>query len=187
MNTNSASVPYLTIFTDGGTYMTVLQTQLDWANGTTDLYSATNAIKAQQQFYHVAGTRTAAGVYKMYVNGVQSGATQSNAGSVVPTGNWYIGNIPSFNRGWVGCVLDAQVYNVVLTDAQVYALYASRKAGPILTGTNLIAYWPLNDLAQGASGDTAVFKDRSGNNHSGTGHKGTSGLMVQRLGGHLLR
>lgn len=114
---------------------------------------------------------------KLYVNGVEpSYATNiQGAGAIVTdaTGNFSIGLYPSVSvDGFAGIVADFRVYNAALS-ASILLRIASARLKYYSESGNLIAYWPLDDGVDGASGDAVTYRDRVGTNN-GTGDNGAN-------------
>jgi len=92
-------------------------------NGSTNTPSANNSI-GLSAWYHVAATRTAAGVANIYINGALSGtANQAGGTPVAGTENVVIGNNTAGAVTFDGKISDLIVWNRVLTASEVALLY----------------------------------------------------------------
>jgi hypothetical protein len=96
---------------------------------------------------------------KLYVNGVQQGATDTSATMTAPTGRIYIGRRSSAASNFTKAVVrDFAVYSKVLTATEISALY---RAGDFTSISALDIWYKLDEL----SGTTAT--DSSGNARTG--------------------
>lgn len=128
-----------------------------------------NTVLASNTWYHGA-IRFDSNTFKVFLNGVQD-ATIS------------VTNIPRFDSiqkfgigaamtstgtpsgSWGGLISEVAVWNVALTDSQIFSIAKSRKSGIPLSiqSSRLVGYWPLNDLGDGLTYTKA--SDRSKNNN----------------------
>jgi hypothetical protein len=85
-----------------------------------------------------------------------------------------------------GLFNDFSVWKTDLSDAEINQLYNSRiKYLPLqIKAVNLMAYWPMDDGANGTSADGDTVRDLSGNGNNGTGDDGANntGLTWQAEG-----
>ena len=130
---------------------------------------------------------TAGTSINMYKNGTemsysstQSGATPSNTG----TRTTYVGNRQTWNRLFDGYISEMALWSVVVGTGTIAALGNARVRGlPLrLETASLVSYWPLDDLANGVSGDGVTFRDRWGTN-TGTGSDGTANTGIAGTSG----
>lgn len=81
-------------------------------------------------FFHIVGTRTSLGTYRIYVNGTLEGDTNQTAGagcqnsSAFSTSSWVVGNGAAWGGSqWVGQIAEVSVYNRALTRAEIREVY----------------------------------------------------------------
>jgi Concanavalin A-like lectin/glucanases superfamily len=116
-------------------------------------------------WYHIAGVRNNAGTVTMYVNGVQSGAANQNAGVVTGgTGN-VIGDRVGADGPFPGGIDDARVYSRALSATDIATLYASTGGASGDINSNLVGWWRLDE----GSGTTAADSSPNGNTGTATG------------------
>jgi hypothetical protein len=124
------------ILTNGVTYLATNSTGVSPNNsivftsdgGTTVARSALNSIQvATPIWYHIGVTRTSAGVANFYINSVLSGTANqaSDADGTLGAGstNVIIGNQLAGDRTFAGTIDDLQIYNRVLSVAEIQNHY----------------------------------------------------------------
>lgn len=125
-----------------------------------------------------------------HVCGVYNGTTMeifrngSSLNSVTPSGTynntsgtWGLGRHIGGSTGFDGDITEVAVWDVGLNASDIALLANSRiKGTPLqIQPSNLQAYFPLNDVANGQDGDSQTFVDQSGNGNNGTGSDGSGG------------
>ncbi len=98
---------------------------------------------------------------RLYLNGVLQGTTAS-AGSITVNSIMSLGSLSGYTDYGNFDLADFQAYSTALSAAQVAALYSEGFAGPPVSNTNLIGWWPLN-------GDTLDYS-MNGNNATSIGN-----------------
>ncbi len=167
--------------------------------GTTLIRETENSVGLSvNTLYHLAvtwdGSTTAANIH-IYINGVEATyATTTNAtGSLGDdsTNSLFIGNVAGATRGLFGTISEVALWNTALSAGNIAILAnggnlrgAVGKPLTIAT-TNLKAYWPLSDFADGTTANSLVYKDQSGNSNDGTGNWGSAGLISHVEQGYL--
>ena len=144
-------------------------------------YTGTNNTIVINTWQHVsvtwAGTTASSGV-SIRVNAATISTSFAQAGSAL-TDNAVapltIGGLSSGAQVFPGYISEVAIWNTVLTSAQIFTLSRTGRRGLPLTvqTANLISYWPLEDVANGSSGDLITFRDAWGTN-PGTGADGTN-------------
>ena len=127
---------------------------LDFATYSTtnngDWHSGQNTI-CTGAWYHVAASydrSSFANVPALYVNGIRRSPVTitSPSGTQPPyTGTGYIGNKTGLTRAWKGGLDDLRIYNRLLSDAEIQALFAmppTNLAPVVSAGTNQTIVWP---------------------------------------------
>jgi hypothetical protein len=127
---------------------------------------------------HLA-VKFASGVLSLYVNGVLSSSI-SSIGTISDLSNPIRLCVGAGDPGWSGDrASEVKYYNVPVPDAEIETQGKSRlrTAGR----TPPTAYWPLQDCADGTSGNGVTFADRSGQGRPATGNAGanTTGLTCR--------
>ena len=79
------------------------------------------------------------------------------------------------NNKFHGYIEDIRIYSRALSSQEIESLANSQLKYHSIT-SNLVGYWPLDDFAQGTSGDAKTFIDQSGNGNSATGIDGANNL-----------
>ena len=160
----------------------------DYATTDVERVGVANAISTTTWTHILAtwdGSSTATNIH-LYVNGGEItyyrtdngvGAKNSDASESL-----FIGNRNDLNRDFDGTISEVAVWNMVLSADQI-ALLASSKvkrmplqlSDPDADGTNeLVGYWSMDEVADGASADLATFFDLSGNGNSGNPDNGAN-------------
>jgi hypothetical protein len=116
---------------------------------------------------HIAFVNNA-GSWIIYTNGVSDGSG---------TGATTIGVISRMgddgaSETFEGRLAEVAVFSIALSGVQVAALTA-KSTTPGTIGS-LYAWWKLDEIANGVSGDGASFTDSSGNGNTGTGSDGAN-------------
>lgn len=157
----------------------ILEVDGTGANGMRPTTGGTFSKSVWTQFIVTFDGTTNASNWHIYKNGTEvSYGTPTNG--LLPTDNatdtFFIGNRSDFLRGFNGYIDEVALYNAVINSASILALGTGRVKGlPLrVSSANLISYWPLEDVANGASGNGSTFRDRFGTN-TGTGSNGTAG------------
>ena len=100
--------------------------------------------------------------------------------SIYNTYPWEIGRNGASNVHG-GHITEVAMWNKYLSESEIRPLAAALVNGiPLqIQPGNLMAYWPLDDLPNGARGDGTTFRDLSGKGFHGTGNdgEGNSGLL----------
>lgn len=123
------------------------------------------------------GSSAASGVTIYIDNSSQATSTSSDALSATILNNINLTLGSEEGKGYFGgSITDFAVYSVELTAQEVAQLHNSDvKRMPLqVSPSNLVAYWPLDDCADGTSGDGVTFRDQSGNGNNGTGNDGAN-------------
>lgn len=152
--------------TDPGAYLRFSSSNVFYfvvGNGTSrDTDTITTSGRVVDTWYHIAASVDlgSAQVKKIYVNGVLEGTNAVTIGGTM-AGTQVIHKIGFYSSdAFAGKISEIQIYNRAISASEVSILAASRTKGPKFSG--LIHYWPLDDVAEGASADGATFKDRVG-------------------------
>jgi hypothetical protein len=154
--------------------------------GSTDVVDGT--------WYHIVetydGSRNASGV-NLYVNAVEEGSIQTDAlttDTIVTNEPLRIGAKKNNGVPFDGSLTEIAMWSVELTQAEVSQLYNSRIKGmPLqIQSSSLIAYWPMDDGADGTSADGQTFKDLSGTGNDGTGDDGANNSGLTNKGEEVL-
>lgn len=98
---------------------------------------------------------------RLYLNGVLQG-TIASSGSITVNSIMSLGSDSGYTNYGNYDLADLQAYSTALTSAQAVALYSEGFAGPPISNTNLIGWWPLN-------GDTLDYSMK-GNNATSLGN-----------------
>ena len=94
-------------------------------------------------WHHVAVTRTSAGVYIIYLNGVFD-STTTNATAQETASPLYIGySVPQTAGQFSGQIAEMAGWNVVLKANEISSLAHCTPASVVHGGTNLQFYWPI--------------------------------------------
>lgn len=138
----------------------------------------TNAITLNA-WQHVAVTydgSSTANNPAIYINGTSQTVTTlfTPSGALISdaAASARIGNTADGSCTFDGFISDVRVYNRVLSANEISGI-ASSKLKYNSNTTGLIAYWPMDDRADGSSGDAQTFRDRAGINN-GTGADGAN-------------
>jgi hypothetical protein len=77
----------------------------------------------------------------------------------------------SVNQPFSGEIKDFALWSTILTSDEINLIATSGVKGieRQIQPSNLVVYLPLDDVAEGGSGDGVTFVDRSGNGNDGTG------------------
>lgn len=153
-----------------------------FASGSTSLDILTNnSTVAAGNVYHVVLIGNWASItatdYKIYVNGAEASyQTQTNGNTLTSMDAYscYIGANNAGTNPFDGFMYEVAMWNTQLSVVEIGQLYAARQHGmPLqIQAANLKAYWMLDDIADGTSGDGDLFLDSSGNGVTGTGDDG---------------
>jgi hypothetical protein len=117
-------------------------------------------------WYHVVFVNDG-GNYTWYINGVSdgTGSGATTCGALSRMGD------NSSSETYAGRIGQASVYSVAITAQDVEDLFDEVKT-PAQVG-NVLAWWKLDDVADGVSGDAASFADSASSN-TGTGSDGAN-------------
>lgn len=153
----SASCPHCLNYTHGG--------------GAGNMQSSTGSVPEDGTWQHVAVVVTA-GSGVMFINGVQAATGTGYAART-------FANICNDTSGdkYTGKLGEVTVYDVALSPSELATLVGRRQHFPRLS-RQPIAYWPLDQCADGANAGGTAFVDRSGNGNTATASAGanTTGL-----------
>ena len=150
--------------------------------GTTSLFhTSTNNTIVINTWQHIAYTWTGTTVATqaiIYVNAatVKYSFTQNGSALTDNIGQTIsIGASSTNGNSFPGYIAEVAVWNSVLTQTQVSTLAQRGVRGlPLrVQSDNLVAYWPLEDVANTVSADGVTFRDLAGTN-TGTGSDGTN-------------
>lgn len=98
--------------------------------------------------YHVCGVRdSAAGLLRIYVNGVQEATTAMGGAPVASGAAFNIGRQPNGTRYFNGSMEDTRVYNRALSAAEVQLLYLARGRDYVYNG--LVGRWLFTERSPG--------------------------------------
>jgi sugar lactone lactonase YvrE len=118
---------------------------------------------------HVAVTTTAAGVWTIYVNGVQVGQATgrtSTPAAVAAAGNIYLGKSQFADPYFSGALDEVRFWNRALCQAEIQA-NMNKELAPGQMG--LVAYYKMNQgIAGGANSGVTALTDASGAGNNGT-------------------
>lgn len=151
-----------------------------FANGNLDIFKTASTNLITGVWYHIVVVwNDNNSVWRIYVNGSSEGlATVANQN----VSTIRVGDIP-FEIGGKGTdgqfleMTQSEVAiwkDVQLTQEEVTQLYKSQIKGmPLqIQPAGLVGYWPLDDVPDGTSGDSATFLDLSKNGNNATGDDG---------------
>jgi len=131
---------------------------------------------------HVVGVYDGETAY-IYKDGVEIGSSTTPSGAIVDQASGMgIGSQPEATENFNGQISDAAIWNADLTVAEVLAIYNSKVKGiqRQIRPANLILYAPLDDRADGTSGDGQIFKDLvSGIQFTGSDGANNTGLTAK--------
>lgn len=137
--------------------------------------------------YHIIGLHNGS-TQKFYIDG---SLISSSSWSNLKQGNvdMYVGG--RFNTNPIpfsGTVSELYMWNVGLNEADIYNLYNSKISGVGLSikPSNLVLYLPMNNVANGESGDAVTFKDLSGTGNDGTGNDGSNNTGLLGVASEIL-
>ena len=156
---------------------TVSGFRCQFGGSTALIHRSTNDTIVINSWQHIAYTwtgTTAAIEAILYVNGATVAYSLTTDGVGLTTNDvaqFSIGSTGGFN----GYITEAATWNAVLTTAEILILSRGGVRGlPMRVATaDLVSYWPLEDVANGVSGDGVLFRDVWGTN-PGTGSDGTN-------------
>jgi len=80
------------------------------------------------KWVHVVVTSTSAGSTNFYINGAFIGVADHTAGTPVAGGDVFIGNRSDGARGWDGQIANTQMYNRVLSSAEIQQNYKAQRS-----------------------------------------------------------
>lgn len=170
---------YLSVFTDSKLRALIQSGTLP------NIRTATTVLSAGT-WYHVAMTwdGNTANLPTIYLNGVNDdGSSAGPSMAVGPlniTAQFIIGareNGAGFATSFNGVIDDVRIYTGRALSAMEVANVAASRLRYGYTGTVLSGYWPLDECADGASGNIVSFKDRASvNNGSGDDGANNTGL-----------
>jgi hypothetical protein len=101
-----------------------------------------------------------------------AGTAYRNGSSIFSPSSVPAFTLTGMGDGYVGRLADLAFYSIALSGTNATDLY-NKTTNPTTIGS-LLAYWKLDDVANGASGNGVTFADSSGNGEAGTG-TGTTG------------
>ena len=131
------------------------------------------------------GSSTATNI-KIYVNGTETSYASTQNGSTTRSddsaSNLWIGTIDGTTSFIDASITEVAIWNMVLSADQIVLLAKSKVkrmplqlSDPDADGTNeLVGYWPMDEVADGASADLATFFDLSGNGNNGNPDNGAN-------------
>jgi Concanavalin A-like lectin/glucanases superfamily len=122
-------------------------------------YAQTSSAIPLNQWTFVTMTRTAAGVFNLYINGALNGSANQSGGSTFSDGATVLIGGDTGNYYFAGSIDDTRVYNRVLSAAEIAQLYA----------------WH----------NTSVAVDSSGNGNTGTLQNSPTWTSSGKIGGAL--
>lgn len=183
----------------GGTQCSqCIETFIDYSTTDLNTDSATNDVPFDT-WTHVAfvwdGGTTAGTNTKLYINGVEP--TYSQTQNAVGTRNtdstavWGLGGRDATcdNRPLDGFLTECAMWSSALSAEEVAHLASSRvKQIPLqVSPSTLLAYYPLDEVSTGASGDAVTFKNLQGNtSRDGTGVDGANNTGLTGAGEAIL-
>ena len=135
----------------------------------------------QNQWFHFVLVYNGSTI-QHYINGQASGSTTIWSGNIGTTlgQDLNIGReIANGNKYTMdGAITELAIWDIGLTQKDVDQLYQSRvKRTPLqVQPDDLLAYWPLDDVPNNASGNGRRFNDYSGNGNVGIGNDGTNNV-----------
>ncbi len=120
------------------------------------------------EWTHVAATYTTTSG-NLFINGVQVSLQTDTAGSGShvsdASSNFFVGDRPSFSRGFNGRIENIQVYERVLSEAEIHYIYQTRGYGAL---GDAVLNAPMDEGIVGGSMGTGDFlKDHSINSETG--------------------
>lgn len=123
--------------------------------------------------YHLVGVRdSAAGLLRIYVNGVQENTVAAGAAPSASANALRIGNQAALDRAFDGYLEDVRFYNRALSAAEVQELYLARGRDKIFNG--LQARWPMKEyppgqtLSTGAGFSFSILNHQTASNFGGS-------------------
>lgn len=130
------------------------------------------------QWYHLVFTYDGINLIG-YVNS-QIDVTVNQAGIINHSSNvLYLANSFFGGRLWQGVITESAIWSRTLTLQEIQSLYKSACRNKIqVAGSNLQAYWRLDDVVEGAvASGTNIIRDLSGNNNLGTPYNSPVGAQ----------
>ena len=111
----------------------------------------------------------------LYLDGSSNGSATDTNNPSGTNQSTSIGRLGENNGSYFnGLIDDVRIYSRALSAAEILELYSSRLKYHDVTGAAPVGYWPLDDCADGTSGDGDTFVDRSGSGNNGTGDDGAN-------------
>jgi hypothetical protein len=108
--------------------------KLWFKSGAGTIVYTTSASISTGVWIHVMATRTSVGILNFYIDGLLNNTPdQDNGTPVAGTGDTYIGNNLSFNRGFDGKIEDPRIYNRVLSADEALEVYNSYKSNLVVS------------------------------------------------------
>ncbi len=139
-------------------------------NNTTKTITGSNI--EDDAWHHLIGMRNS-GQIEIYLDGVSDATPVAETeGDIDNAEPFYIGRYGAgAGEEMKGIISDVAVWDTNLSSDEITFLAESKiKGAPLQVKTsNLKAYWSLDDIADGVSGNAATFIDMTGNDHDGTG------------------
>ena len=147
----------------------------EWANNPWPYIAVTTEMVADV-WYHFAGVFKHNTYIKTYLDGARAGTNASPGSMVAGAGAFHIANDEASYHWDGGIITDVAFWTTELTATEIAFLASSRtKRLPLqIQPSSLVGYWPLDEVADGASGDGVTFKDLSGTGNDGTGDDGAN-------------
>lgn len=141
-----------------------------------------------------SGSTAGADELKIYVNGVEdANSPQTNGSGEVNPVALKIGQTNISNSVMDGIINEVAIWaevdsNSVLTPADIMLLASSRiKHMPLqVQPANIFAYWPLDQVPDGASANLVEFLDYTGNGNTATGNDGANNTGLTAVGETIL-
>jgi hypothetical protein len=121
-------LPYFVIYSSNGDY----SLRVSPVSATTNAVYVGGTIPVDSLWHHVVVTYNMAAAPVMYIDGLSqtvTNPTPASGAAVTSGGTGYIGNRSDGARPWAGSIDDVRIYNVVLSQARVSALYAGGYPG----------------------------------------------------------
>lgn len=152
--------------------------------------SATSSSPLQSWTHLCLTFTTGSGVgLDLLVNGTSAGGDFPDSTSTAPTNTGTTNDVLDIGANdegepvFSGRISDLTVWDVQLTDAECQLIYNSRLKGISrqVQSSNILAYWSLDDLSDGASCTSTTIRDTSGNGRDMTSNSGCTGAAEDNL------
>ena len=147
-------------------------------------WASITAGTVDNEWHDIVCISKASNDHELYVDGILIGtssvnATFPNISNRIQIGHWVRTASSSFGECSVS---EVAIWSTDLTADQAKQLSSGVK-GTVkgIASANLVAYYPLDDIPSGQSGDAVTFRDETGNGHDLTGNDGANNTGLTSL------